>query len=158
MSSLPELLACRSRAGHAGGIGVLHSPFAGQRVNKERDRTGPAKSAVLLGVVLVLSFLPAQPVRSAVLPESGHRLLVVEFTYFDSHARKVSVVGSFNQWSPDAHVMERSGDRWSLEVELPPGRYEYAFLIDDRVWKSDPGSLVNERSGFGPSNSILIVE
>jgi 1,4-alpha-glucan branching enzyme len=113
---------------------------------------------MLLGAALVFSFLLVQPALSAARPDNGDRSLVVEFFYFDSRARKVSVVGSFNQWSPDAHVMEKHGDRWSLEVPLPPGRYEYAFLIDDRVWKADPSSLVKENSGFGASNSILIVE
>ena len=83
---------------------------------------------------------------------------MVEFFYVDSRAGKVSVVGSFNQWSPDTHVMEKNGDRWFLEVPLPPGRYEYAFLINDRIWRADPTALVKEHNGFGETNSILIVE
>jgi hypothetical protein len=54
--------------------------------------------------------------------------------------------------------MENKGDWWSLEILLPPGRYEYAFLIDDRIWKADPLSLVKEKNGFDELNSILILE
>jgi 1,4-alpha-glucan branching enzyme len=27
---------------------------------------------------------------------------------------------------------------WSVEVELPPGRHEYKFLVDGKEWWSDP--------------------
>ncbi len=162
MSSLPESSAWRSGSGHARGCavprGVLHSLSVEPSAVGERIRAAASHSIMLLGAALVFSFLLVQPALSAARPDNGDRSLVVEFFYFDSRARKVSVVGSFNQWSPDAHVMEKHGDRWSLEVPLPPGRYEYAFLIDDRVWKADPSSLVKENSGFGASNSILIVE
>jgi hypothetical protein len=137
--------------------GMLHSPLMELRGMNERIWAAALQSIVVLGVALLFSLL-VQPAHSAARPDNGDRSLVVEFFYFDSRARKVSVVGSFNQWSPDAHLMEKNGDRWSVEVQLPPGRYEYAFLIDDRVWKADPSSLVKEKSGFGASNSILIVE
>jgi hypothetical protein len=154
--------AWSSWCGHARGWGifceVLHSPHMEKVVSKERNLASGIQSVGMLGVALVLSIILVPPAHSTARPETGERLLVVEFYYFDSHAEKVSVVGSFNQWAPDAHVMEKDGDRWSLQVLLPPGRYEYAFLIDDRVWKADPASLVKEKSGFGVTNSILILE
>ncbi len=127
-------------------------------MSKERNLAFGIQSVGMLGAALVLSIILVPPAHSTAGPETGEGFLVVEFYYFDSRAEKVSVVGSFNQWAPDAHVMEKDGDRWSLQIPLPPGRYEYAFLIDDRVWKADPASLVQEKSGFGASNSILVVE
>jgi hypothetical protein len=54
--------------------------------------------------------------------------------------------------------MNKDKNTWTLRLSLPPGRYPYLFLIDDRISKSDPGAALTEESGFGTKNSILVVE
>jgi hypothetical protein len=52
----------------------------------------------------------------------------------------VSVVGSFNDWTPGAHTLERddSGLR-SVTVQLPYGRaVHFRYLAADGVWFDDP--------------------
>ena len=44
------------------------------------------------------------------------------------NAASVAVVGSFNDWSTTANLMQRNGDRWETEVPLPPGRHRYFFF------------------------------
>lgn len=80
------------------------------------------------------------------------------FTYMDDQAQKVCIAGSFNQWSSRSHCMKRDKKAWTLRLSLPPGRYPYLFLIDDRISKLDPGAALTEESGFGTKNSILVVE
>lgn len=48
-------------------------------------------------------------------------------------ANRVSVVGSFNHWSPSAHPLRQTEDLWEITVFLPPGSYPYAFDVDGVV-------------------------
>jgi 1,4-alpha-glucan branching enzyme len=82
----------------------------------------------------------------------------VVFTYIDDQAQKVCIAGSFNQWSSRSHCMMRDKKAWTSTISLPPGRYAYLFMIDDRILKLDPGAPLAEESGFGTNNSILVVE
>jgi 1,4-alpha-glucan branching enzyme len=61
------------------------------------------------------------------------------FQFRQARASSVSLAGDFNGWSTIMHPMERQGERlWTLEVDLPPGRHEYKFLVDGRQWWNDP--------------------
>jgi 1,4-alpha-glucan branching enzyme len=84
----------------------------------------------------------------------------VEFVYKNPQAKKVCVVGDFNKWSTKVHCMSRSGDTWKLNMNLPPGRYEYKFIVNGRNWREDPNATMSGKSGFGEQaeNSVLIVE
>jgi 1,4-alpha-glucan branching enzyme len=82
----------------------------------------------------------------------------VRFSHVDPKASEVCLVGSFNDWSARSHCLTKSGDTWSLEVMLPPGRHQYAYLIDGKTWREDPGAVLNEDTGFGTKNSILIID
>jgi hypothetical protein len=37
---------------------------------------------------------------------------------------------------------------------LPPGKYEYKFLVDDK-WTIDPQNTQTSQNDFGTQNSIL---
>lgn len=53
------------------------------------------------------------------------------FTLHAPAAKVVNLAGSFNDWSPSALEMERGDDGlFCTEVALPPGRYEYKFVVD----------------------------
>jgi hypothetical protein len=82
----------------------------------------------------------------------------VQISYQDFQAKKVCISGDFNHWSPQADCLVKEGDHWSTELWLTPGRYQYLFIIDERLWKPDPGAPLIEDSGFGTENSVLIVD
>lgn len=82
----------------------------------------------------------------------------VHFSYIDKRAKSVCVAGDFNGWSKAAHCMTKTGESWSLDLKLAPGRYQYLFVIDGQVWRPDPGAFLNESNGFGGKNSVLIVD
>lgn len=72
-------------------------------------------------------------------------------------ARAVFVTGSFNNWDPAADPLQRQEDGlWTTELRLPPGTYEYRFVVDGR-WMMDPMSVAAVPNSFGGMNSIVVV-
>jgi 1,4-alpha-glucan branching enzyme len=61
------------------------------------------------------------------------------FACHAAEARAVFLAGAFNDWKADATPMVKDsrGD-WSITMDLPPGRYEFKFVIDG-VWCCEPG-------------------
>ena len=54
-------------------------------------------------------------------------------------AEKVTLVGEFNDWETDTHVLKKlkSGE-FKIDLDLATGRkYEYRYLIDGAVWEND---------------------
>jgi len=112
---------------------------------------------VLIGAVLLSSGKKDQP--PLLIGGSGSRTLPVSFTLKLPATHSVSVVGTFNQWSPHGCEMQWDKERelWSITLRLPEGRYEYAFLIDGQRVLSDPGAHFYQADGFGNQNSVLIL-
>lgn len=56
-------------------------------------------------------------------------------------------------------MKDTNGDGiWERLEPLPPGRYQYKFVIDRVNWKPDPNNPQRVDDGFGGFNSLLIVE
>jgi hypothetical protein len=110
-----------------------------------RAETRPAASPV------PVAQFATQTARTAARP--------VPFVCVAAEARRVSVVGDFNDWNPEANPLERSGRRgaWSGLLWLPPGVYEYAFVIDGRLQAADDARPAGPPDDFGVTNSVLIV-
>ncbi len=72
-------------------------------------------------------------------------------------AREVCLAGDFNHWRVCEAPLRRVGeDVWSVTLELPPGRYEYMFVVDGR-WLTDPNAVNRVDDGFGHQNALLII-
>lgn len=81
----------------------------------------------------------------------------VRLEFFHPQARQVQLAGSFNDWRPRATWMISLGSgRWVKELLLPPGRYEYCFVVDG-VWLPDPRAEESTRRADGRVTSILVV-
>jgi len=61
----------------------------------------------------------------------------------DSKAHTVAIAGDFNNWDPQANILEDpEGDGiWTGTLNLEPGRYEYMFIMDGEKWFPDPNAL-----------------
>ena len=71
---------------------------------------------------------------------------------------EVCIAGSFNEWHPAATPMISLGDgKWAKELALPPGRYEYRFVVDGQ-WADDPSAKETAPNPFGKFNAVLIVQ
>jgi 5'-AMP-activated protein kinase regulatory beta subunit len=81
----------------------------------------------------------------------------IVFSYDDSKAREVAVSGDFNNWHESSHPMKRDEEgRWLKIMILPPGDYEYKFVVDVQ-WRSDPQNSHQRVNSFGSFNNILRV-
>lgn len=82
----------------------------------------------------------------------------VRFTLEHAGARFVSVAGDFNDWSPSAHPLTRSGSKkWSLVVALPAGAHAFMFVVDGTQWIVPPLAEDYVDDGFGSRNGVVIV-
>jgi 1,4-alpha-glucan branching enzyme len=90
------------------------------------------------------------------------------FRFSSPSARQVTLAGNFNNWGgtqtgrydPSIDPMtDADGDGvWSIVVPLPPGRYQYKFVIDGGGrWEEDPGSFDTIDDGYGGVNSLIVV-
>jgi len=88
--------------------------------------------------------------------ESRSRCACVEFKHPD--ATEVCIAGVFNDWHPTATRMISLGEgKWAKELSLPPGRYEYRFVVDGE-WVDDPAAKETVANPFGGFNAVLVVE
>jgi beta-lactamase regulating signal transducer with metallopeptidase domain len=74
-----------------------------------------------------------------------------------ANARIVAVAGSFNKWNQSQFFFARVGNEWVCKINLPPGEYEYKFIIDGD-WLVDPRNPESRSDGRGHVNSVLVVE
>ena len=81
----------------------------------------------------------------------------VVFTLEAPDAHQVHVTGSFCDWQTNSCALKRdSKGRWKATRSLPPGRYEYRFLVDGE-WRDDPNCAERQANPFGTENCILHV-
>jgi len=82
---------------------------------------------------------------------------IVRLEFQREGAQAVSIAGTFNDWRPDATPMIALDDgRWVKELALPPGRYQYQFVVDG-AWRHDPAAVGQVPNPFGGFNSVLVV-
>lgn len=73
-----------------------------------------------------------------------------------SSAKQVILSGSFNDWHEQELKMVRKGDDWTIKMNIPPGIYEYKFIVDGE-WITDPSNPYKVQNQHYTFNSILIV-
>jgi 1,4-alpha-glucan branching enzyme len=99
---------------------------------------------------------PPEPVKNGML-----------FRYEAPAARQVTLAGNFNNWGgtdnggrydPNIDPMSDRDDDgiWEIVVPLPPGRYQYKFVIDEVIWERDPSNPETDFEG-GFENSLVVV-
>src|ERR1035437_316378 len=97
------------------------------------------------------------PVVVQALKPTATKTPSVSFALHKSNAKRVSLCGEFNGWSPTATPMKRHDDgHWETAVALAPGRYQYKFLVDGE-WIADPAAQTNVPNEHGSLNSVVEV-
>jgi 1,4-alpha-glucan branching enzyme len=87
----------------------------------------------------------------------SQQLVTVRFDFTHPTAAIVCVAGTFNHWQPEAKTLHSSGvGHWWKETSLPPGNYEYCFVVDGQ-WIPDPLAKETVPNPFGGNNSVLTV-
>jgi len=87
--------------------------------------------------------------------KKGRRKGTYRFTLTpNGEARKASVAGDFTGWGPVA--MRRRSGAFGVTVALPPGCYQYKFVVDGQ-WVTDPDNSDWGVSDIGTINSVVTV-
>ena len=159
MESLGER---RPKRGFVGSLRALAAPTQSGRWGQLAVVGATACVCLLLGAFLggrlpfgrpqsqaLLGAAPTTAKSTAVRSSASNGVL---FILPASGAKAVSVVGSFSEWEPVALSDDDHDGIWTTEIPLPPGRYEYAFIIDGRWFGQDPSADEYVRS-FGEYSS-----
>ena len=81
----------------------------------------------------------------------------VHFEFEHPSARKVCIVGTFNDWKPEAGEMVRlDGGKWVKDLVISPGTHEYRLVVDGK-WMPDPHAEHSAINPFGEKNSLFTV-
>lgn len=81
----------------------------------------------------------------------------VEFILVHASAGSVSVAGDFNAWEPGVLRLHKVNGVWRGAASLPPGVYQYQFIVDGNQWMADPAAGGKAEDGFGRVNSVVRV-
>ena len=82
----------------------------------------------------------------------------VTFTLAAPDAEEVFVAGDFNNWNEKKHQMKKDESGiWKKDVIVPPGKYEYKYLVDGK-WQIDPSNKTVIQNRFGTLNNVVLVD
>jgi hypothetical protein len=97
--------------------------------------------------------------RFAASSASDVAALPQQFVLENRQAKRVALVGDFNNWNPTVAPMARSseGGLWSVIVPILPGRHMYGFMVDDSVFVLDPRAQKARDPDLGTEGSIRMV-
>lgn len=70
-----------------------------------------------------------------------------------TQARNVFIAGTFNNWNDRELPMTKTTSGWSIPYLLPPGNYQYKFIVDGQ-WMLDPQNPHTGELG-GETNSVF---
>ena len=181
-------LATRARAGALPGVEVDRAVMAVVRDRRRRPgrlpRLARAAGFVIAGALgmsglsrvlepgpIAPAMSPAGPVVAAALvaappvplppPVTAPRVgtIPVQFRYDAPDATHVAVVGSFNDWDPDALPLSRDAatGQWAATIPLPPGKYAYMLVVDRERWVPDPRASIQVPDSLGRPQSLRVV-
>jgi 1,4-alpha-glucan branching enzyme len=81
----------------------------------------------------------------------------VNFVCHAPAAKRVTLVGDFNDWHPEAMPLKRQVDgTWSVQVILGHGHHHYQFLVDGKP-TLDPRAQGTVRNEANEKVSLLAV-
>ena len=122
-----------------------------------RSPTDRLELALNLGPSIFGVTTPAKRLRSG-YPESDLNRQTKDGVLFRVHAPgsgSVEVAGEFNGWGRSKLLLQPTKDGWwELRMPLPPGRYQYVYVVDGETM-TPPESAVRIDDGFGGQNGYL---
>jgi 1,4-alpha-glucan branching enzyme len=96
-----------------------------------------------------------QPETRPQAPQTQAAQRKVRFELDAPKAKSVFAGGTFNNWSPTATPLVLvGGSTWSKDLLLPPGRYEYRFVVDGK-WVEPPHAKAYVPNPNGGRNGVF---
>lgn len=146
------------------GIAELPVPFWRQMADwclrPRTIRLSPAAGALAFAASASLLFLwPGSAPTTDQTVAAGAGQVVTRFVLMAPAASSVRLTGDFVSWSQEGIELEdlRGTGVWTADVELPPGIYQYTFVVNGTEWQPDPRAVSQVDDGFGRVNSVVIV-
>ena len=83
----------------------------------------------------------------------------IHFYFHDHNAKTVTVAGDFNEWSVNDLSMKKQKDGfWHVALPMPKkGDYTYKYVLDGKIWSTDPLNIYRVDDGYGSFNSRFFV-
>lgn len=122
-------------------------------------RIRPAAGALLAAAAAaVLLLWPGRPPTEVASPANDGQV-VTRFVLVAPEASSVRLTGDFVSWNREGIALQdlRGTGVWTADVKLPPGIYQYTFVIDGTDFVPDPRAVSQVDDGFGQVNSVVIV-
>jgi 1,4-alpha-glucan branching enzyme len=89
---------------------------------------------------------------------SGPKSKPAHLQFFRDGVNSVFVAGSFNDWQPRGLELQLGpAGNWEIDLCLPPGEYEYRFVVDGE-WTDDPLAGRVVANAYGGVNAVLSVQ
>jgi len=73
---------------------------------------------------------------------------------YSSTAESVKAKGEFNAWNPESTILTKNGDKFSSDILLSPGVYQYLLIVDGQEIR-DPNNPDSVSNGIGGWNSVI---
>lgn len=109
-----------------------------------------------LGLLLLCMITAYSLFKADEIVKHNIKLVSVSITANAQYAKEIKIAGSFNDWREMCCLYrEKNSNKWSLNLKLRPGVYEYVLIVDGKteVSKSEDGL----QDGFGGQNHMLYV-
>ena len=86
-------------------------------------------------------------------------LIPVVLDLYAPSAKQVQLVGTFSDWIPGVFRLKGPDalGYWVIDIKLPPGRYEYTFLVNGSRLVPDDNGETLRADAFGHENSVLLL-
>ena len=81
---------------------------------------------------------------------------IVRFRFDHPSTEQVYLVGDFNDWNECSHPMHRVHSQWVLDILLPPGEFEFKYLVGTN-WFNDYAADKYVPNCWGSENSVVVV-
>ena len=124
-------------------------------------RISPVTGALAVAASAALFFLwpGSPPAGDPSLAVDGAVQVVTRFVFVAPEASSVHITGDFVSWSQDGIELEdlRGTGIWTADIPLPPGIYQYTFVVNGTEWQADPRAVSQVDDGYGQVNSVVIV-
>lgn len=101
-----------------------------------------------------LSFWSGGIAESVLLKKSNKT--TVQFEY-EGSANEVKIKGEFNAWNPANTVLVKNNGKFTTEIDLNPGQYQYLYVVDGQELR-DPNNPDSVDNGIGGFNSVIRIE
>jgi 1,4-alpha-glucan branching enzyme len=118
-----------------------------------------AALALAASLALLMLVPGEQPVAPTAAVNPAPAQVVTRFVLIAPEAASVHLTGDFVSWSREGIALEdpRGTGIWTTDVTLPPGVYQYTFVVNGTEWVPDPRAVSQVDDGFGQVNSVVIV-